>query len=343
MPSVVLANSIQAQSASAGVTVPEPPEPPVDESFAILFEDDALAIVAKSGNIPCHPGGRYRDHTLAHLLAERAGFPALHWVNRLDRETSGTVVVAKTAEVASRLGRALMRGRFAKRYLAIVQCGGVQTLPQADSAAILILRKRGGSGGAGGSPADHSRCLAGEPPTPRQAPNAKMRIAADSGAWETVRGTLHPARGCGVRKMRLFVREGEAPPAPDSGAAIVPTGPGQLCETRFRLLDQRGGFALVEAEPVTGRVHQIRATLRAMGLPVVGDKLYGPDPGIYARLCDDAMTEADRASLLLPRQALHAASIAFPHPFTGALIHVEAPLPPDMKEFWAASSTLRAQ
>ena len=261
-------------------------EPPVDESFAILFEDQAVAVVAKSGNIPCHSGGRYREHTLAHLLAERAGFPALHWVNRLDRETSGTVVVAKTAEAASRLGRALIRGRFAKRYLAIVQCGGVQTLPH-----------------------------------------------PESGVWVTVRGALHPARGCGVRKMRLFVSEGDESPAPDSGAAVIPTGPGQVCETRFRLLDQRGGFALVEAEPVTGRVHQIRATLRAMGLPVVGDKLYGPDPGIYARLCDDAMTEADRASLLLPRQALHAASIAFPHPFTGALIHVEAPLPPDMAGF----------
>ena len=262
------------------------PEPPVDESFAILYEDDALAVVAKSGNIPCHPGGRYREHTLAHLLASRAGFGALHWVNRLDRETSGTVVVAKTAEAASRLGRALMRGRFAKRYLAIVQCGGVRTLPQ-----------------------------------------------NDPGAWETVCGTLHPARGCGVRKMRLFVREGESPPTPDSGAAIVPTGPGQVCETRFRIVGRRGGFALVEAEPVTGRVHQIRATLRALGLPVVGDKLYGPDPGIYARLCDDALTEADRAALLLPRQALHAASIAFPHPFTGATIRAEVPLPPDMAEF----------
>ena len=263
------------------------PEPPVDESFAILYEDDALAVVAKSGNIPCHPGGRYRKHTLAHLLARRAGFGDLHWVNRLDRETSGTVVVAKTAEAASRLGHTLMRGRFSKRYLAIVQCGDVRTLPQDDSAA-----------------------------------------------WETVRGTLHPAHGCGVRKMRLFVPEGESPPAPDSGASIVPTGPGQVCETRFRQLGRRGGYALVEAEPVTGRVHQIRSTLRAMGLPVVGDKLYGPDPGIYARLCDDALTESDRAALLLPRQALHATSIAFPHPFAGELVRVVAPLPPDMSSFW---------
>ena len=55
-------------------------------------------------------------------------------------------------------------------------------LMAANAAAILILRKKGGSGGAGGSPAEHSRCLAGEPPTPRQAPNAKMRIAASAGS-----------------------------------------------------------------------------------------------------------------------------------------------------------------
>ena len=277
---------------------PTPPqsEPPVDESFTILFEDDAVAGVAKSGNIPCHPGGRYREHTLAHLLAGRAGFSAPHWVNRLDRETSGTVVVAKTAEAASLLGRALMRGRFAKRYFAIVECGGVWTLPQ-----------------------------------------------GVSGAWATARGTLYPACGCGVRKMRLFVPEGESPPAPDSGAPIVPTGPGQKTETRFRLVGRRGGFALVEADPVTGRVHQIRATLRALGLCVVGDKLYGPDPGIYARLCDDALTVADRAALLLPRQALHAASIAFPHPFTGAPVCVEAPLPPDMAGFWECATFLHGK
>ena len=266
-------------------------EPPVDATFTILFEDDALAVVAKSGNIPCHLAGSYRTHTLAHVLAECAGFHDLHWVNRLDRETSGIVVVAKSAEAASRLGRALMRGRFVKRYIALVRCGSVPT--QTDD-------------------------------------------------WTSVSGTLYPAHGCGVRKMRLFVPEGESPPDPKSGAAIVPKGPGQRCETRLRLQERRRDFALVEAEPVTGRVHQIRATLRALGMPVVGDKLYGPDPGIYARLCEDALTDADRAALLLPRQALHASSIAFPHPFTGQTIRAEAPLPPDMAEFWLESSTLRA-
>ncbi len=268
---------------------PDDSEPPVDASFAVLYEDDALAVVAKSGNIPCHAGGRYRTHTLAHVLAERAGIPAPYWVNRLDRETSGTVVVAKTAEAASRLGRALMRGRFTKRYWAIVHCGSVSALP-----------------------------------------------FADSGGWATVRGTLFPARGCGVFKMRLFVPEGGD--APDAGAAVVPTGAGQSCETRLRLLGQGNGFALVEAEPVTGRVHQIRATLRSLGLPIVGDKLYGPDPGIYARLCEDALTDADRAALLLPRQALHAHSIAFPHPYTGETVQATAPLPPDMDGFWNGCS-----
>ena len=65
-----------------------------------------------------------------------------------------------------------------------------------------------------------------------------------------------------------------------------------------------------------------------------GDKLYGPDPGIYARLCMDALTEADHEALLLPRQALHAHSIAFPHPYSGGTVQATAPLPPDMDGFW---------
>ena len=323
--------------------VPSPAEPPVDESFAILFEDDAVAVVAKSGNIPCHPGGRYREHTLAHILATRAGFADLHWVNRLDRETSGTVVVAKTAEAASRLGRALMRGRFAKRYLALVRCdvqtnSGVSPLHGILPPALLASPLSEGGSPLVLPPSERGVAPQGPGGVLRAKPMTAGDAPADSDVWEIVRGALYPARGCGVRKMRLFVCEGETPPAPDSGAAVIPTGPGQTCETRFRLLGERGGFALVEAEPVTGRVHQIRATLRAMGLPVVGDKLYGPDPGIYARLCDDTLTDSDRAALLLPRQALHAASIAFPHPFTGALVRVVAPLPPDMSGFWEGLS-----
>ena len=82
------------------------PEPEVDPSFRILLENERLAVVAKSGNLPCHPGGRYRRHTLERLLGERAGFPSVHFVSRLDRETSGCVLVAKDPDAA---GEAMRR------------------------------------------------------------------------------------------------------------------------------------------------------------------------------------------------------------------------------------------
>ena len=68
------------------------PEPEVDATYRILLENDRFAIVAKSGNLPCHPGGRYRLRTLEALLVAGAGFPAAHFVGRLDRETSGAAV-----------------------------------------------------------------------------------------------------------------------------------------------------------------------------------------------------------------------------------------------------------
>ena len=285
------------------------PEPPVDARFRILFEDESLAVVEKSGNIPCHPAGRYREHTLAHLLVSRAGFPAVHWVNRLDRETSGLVVVAKTPEAASRLGKSLMANRFRKRYLVAVE--GVWHHPEDFSAT----------------------------------------------------GWIHPARSALVHKMRVFVPDAatcaayglpasSAPLPPPPGATLgghVLTGAGQASETLFRPIavgdrppapSPDPPVALLEAEPRTGRVHQIRATLRALGFPVVGDKLYGPDEGIYARLCDDAVTDADRARLRMRRQALHASRIAFPHPFEKREIAVESPLPQDMRALLWYNSAL---
>ena len=95
------------------------------------------------------------------------------------------------------------------------------------------------------------------------------------------------------------------------------------------------GFVALECEPVTGRTHQIRATVRALGLEVAGDKLYGPDRAIYARLCAGAMTPADRAALGLSRQALHAWRLDFREPATGLPRSVTAPPDALLAEFSA--------
>jgi 23S rRNA pseudouridine1911/1915/1917 synthase len=84
----------------------------------------------------------------------------------------------------------------------------------------------------------------------------------------------------------------------------------------------------------TGRQHQIRLHLRAMGLPLVGDKLYGPDEDLFARGADGELTDEDRRVLELDRHALHAAELELDHPMTGARVRIEAPLPGDLRAFW---------
>jgi 23S rRNA pseudouridine1911/1915/1917 synthase len=83
--------------------------------------------------------------------------------------------------------------------------------------------------------------------------------------------------------------------------------------TRYRVVERFGGSSLVEARPKTGRTHQIRVHLAAIGHPIIGDKLYG------------------RASALVPRQFLHAQRIVFTHPSSGETMSLEAPLAPDLQ------------
>ena len=248
---------------------PAAAEPAVDDSYKIVFEDEHIAVIDKPGNLPCHPAGRYYEHSLSRMLAARDGFAQAFMVNRLDRETSGLVLAAKTPDAASRCGLDMMAGRFAKSYLVVV--AGCWTLPH-----------------------EH-----------------------------TATGKIRLERGETVRKKRVFV--------PDPA-----TADGQLCTTVFRLVKTNAAesLSMLEAEPITGRPHQIRATLKALDYPVAGDKLYGPDETIYARLCADAMTPADQDALRhLPRQCLHSHRLTFPHPVSRTPLAFTAPLPPDFPFF----------
>ena len=71
-----------------------------------------------------------------------------------------------------------------------------------------------------------------------------------------------------------------------------------------------------------------------MNTPIVGDKLYGPDERLLARAADNALTDEDLSLLELPRHALHAHEYRLRHCFTGAPLHISAPLASDLAHFW---------
>jgi 23S rRNA pseudouridine1911/1915/1917 synthase len=111
--------------------------------------------------------------------------------------------------------------------------------------------------------------------------------------------------------------------------------------TGFEVLGRRRAadgapVSLLACRPRTGRQHQIRAHLHHAGLHLVGDKIYGPDEMIFDRFTRREMSDADHALLRLPRQALHAWTLALPHPDSGERIELESPLAPDLRVFWDA-------
>lgn len=104
------------------------PEPPVITQFSVVHEDSDMLVVDKPGNLPCHPAGRFFHNTLWRLLQQRGFGPDLRFVHRLDRETSGLVVIAKSATAARTLGRQFERGEVKKFYRVLVEGRFPQTL-----------------------------------------------------------------------------------------------------------------------------------------------------------------------------------------------------------------------
>ena len=105
---------------------------------------------------------------------------------------------------------------------------------------------------------------------------------------------------------------------------------GEYCLTKFRLVKSDGKMSIVEVSPVTGRLHQIRAVLCSIGYPLAGDKLYGINDNFFRKYTNGTLTEEEKKSLLLPRQALHASELSFIFPGKNEKITVKAPLPKDL-------------
>jgi 23S rRNA pseudouridine1911/1915/1917 synthase len=193
------------------------------------------------------------------LLRERYPDERLQICHRIDRETSGVLLIARQPDAATFLKKAFARRAMKKSYLAIVH----------------------------GNPADEGdhRPAAADPGQPHQA--------------EDGRGRGRPA-----------------------------------LDTHYRVLERYPEHALLECEPRTGRQHQIRVHLAALGHPIVGDKLYRAGEKQFMDYCDGGMTPELLAAFDgLPRHALHAHRLTFPHPRTGAALTVESPLPADLRAF----------
>lgn len=246
-------------------TVSRLDEPPVATDYRVLLDDGVVLAIDKPADLPCHPAGRFFRNTLWAFLRRDIGLSAVHFVNRLDRETSGIVLLARDAEAARRLGQPARRRAMVKEYLAIVE--------------------------------------------------GTLREPVHAHGW------LEEDTRSALRKKRRFVAAGPE--------AELPAG-AERAETWFEPVRQAGGLTLVRARLGTGRMHQIRASLLALGLPVVGDKVYGLDETCYLRFIDKTLSAADRQLLRLDRQALHAWRLRFAHPRTDAIVDLESPLPADM-------------
>ena len=243
---------------------PAPDEPAVPRHFSVLHDDPTFLVINKPAGLPVHATARFHRNTLTAVLRERYPDQSPTLVHRIDKETSGVLLVAKSKQAEAQLKKQFALRKVKKTYLALV-CG---TLPWPNGEGVI----------------DHP-------------------IADDETS--------------GIRIRRTIANHG------------LPA------RTVVRTRETRGDFSLIEAKPETGRQHQIRIHLSAVGCPLVGDKLYGPDPGLMLEYLETGWTPQLAESLLLPRHALHAESLTFIHPGTGDLVCVSAPLPADLCEFWA--------
>ncbi len=229
----------------------------------ILIDDPAFLVLNKPAGLVVHPGAGNRTGTLVNALlhydSTLAELPRAGVVHRLDKDTSGVMVVARTLDAHQRLVKALSLRNVRREYLALV-------------AGNVI------SGGTVDAPiARH--------------PNDRLKMAVV-----------------------------------DDGRPAV---------SHYRVVERFAAHTLLRVQLETGRTHQIRVHMAHIRKPIVGDPLYGGS----LKLPPAASAEATTALRGFKRQALHAETLAFAHPISGADVSTSAPPPAD---FLALLSALRA-
>lgn len=277
--------AVEIAVAEAGESRIEPESIPLD----IRFEDDALIVIDKPAGMVVHPApgsarGTLVNALLAHCGADLSGVGGVRRpgiVHRIDKDTSGLLVVAKTDAAHHGLAEQFAAHEVERVYRALVfGC------PSAGDPRIRGLRGI------------------------RFEPGGVLRIAT------------------GLDRHRT-----------DRQRQAVVFGSGRHAVTRARVVEAFGAppaLALLECRLETGRTHQIRVHMAYAGHGLVGDPVYGGRRGLPARALPAAAVQAVAD---FSRQALHAATLGFRHPLTGAAMRFEAPLPPD---FAALVAILRA-
>lgn len=210
----------------------------------VLYEDDSLLVLNKSGNMVVHPTCLHQSGTLAnfvkHYFESKDEHIKLHFVNRLDRETSGVIVLSKNEYTQDILTKQMQSGLFTKEYIAIVY-GIIK-----DDFGTIDL------------------------PIKREPDSIMTRMVADDG---------------------------------------------DRAVTHFEVIKRMKDMTVIRLKLETGRTHQIRVHLKAIGHSILGDGLY-----------------SDRETDLIDRQALHSYKTCFVHPITKEKLEIVANLPSDMKE-----------
>lgn len=237
---------------------------PKNENPTIVFEDAELLVINKPPYMITHPAGKNLFYC-ATVFFETIYKKTIHSIHRLDRETSGLLLLGKNPKVSQRVSLLFEEDKVRKCYFFIAH--------KKENATVFPF-------------------------------TAKERMDREEDA---------------IPRGIMFHYPENSPKGKES-------------ETHFEVILEKDDFVLALAFPVTGRQHQIRVHAAAHGYPLLGDKLYNGDPGVFMRFKDHAATDDDHEKMQIPRQALHAVALKLTYP-TVEMNHFIAPLPKDLAEW----------
>jgi RluA family pseudouridine synthase len=245
---------------------------PRDQKPGIVFEDEELLVINKPPFMITHPAGKNLFYC-ATVFFETIYKKTIHSIHRIDRETSGLLLLGKNPKVSQRVAQLFEDDKVRKCYF-------------------FIAHKKPGS---------------------KSFPfTAKERM--DRVEHQIPRGMM----------------------------SVWPEGAeyGKESETHFELILEKDDYVLAMAFPLTGRQHQIRIHAAYNGYPLLGEKLYSGDPGIFMRFKDHEATEEDHELLQIPRHALHATALKLTYPKDTPTYFV-APLPEDLAQWLEEKLSLK--